>query len=97
MMIISILIANNVINTVVNVISKDALIVPLIEYSMVKIVNALLTQFPTQIRLGAQVIFIYIFFFFKDCDVAVVKGMFSDDLTSIIYKFEFPIQFYFPF
>ncbi|KAM3126799.1 hypothetical protein pb186bvf_021097 [Paramecium bursaria] len=34
-------------------------------------------------------------FIFIDCDVAVVQGIFSDDLSELIYTFEYELQFNF--
>ena len=42
---------------------------------------------------GVQVL---LFIIFITCTVAVMTGLFSDDISSILFTFEYPLLFNFP-
>ena len=71
----------------------DVLIVQQIDYNQQKPVSVQVILYHTLIFLGVQV-FLYIIYI--ACTVAVVAGIFSDDLSTIFYIFEYPLLFNFP-
>ena len=93
MMTLSISNVRNVISIAVVAIIMAALIVQQTDYNQPKLASVQQIQFHTLTLLGVQVIFYIILI---ACTVAVVTGIFSDDLSTILYKFEYPLLFNFP-
>ena len=64
-----------------------------IEFKVVKLVFVLLIPFLIHIL---HIVQVYFYLYSIDCDVAVIKGQFSDDISQLIYTFEYDLQFNFP-
>ena len=64
-----------------------------IGFKVEKPVFVLLIPFLMHILHIVQVI---LFSYSIDCDVAVISGQFSDDISQLIYTFEYDLQFNFP-
>ena len=76
------------INIVANVTLMGVLIVQLIEFKILELAFALSIQYLILLHHIVQVIY---FYSLLDCDVAVISGIFSDDLSELIYTFEYDL------